>query len=112
MTTPDRMKLGAFLYPPGHHLAAWRHPSSTADAGVNFRHYVDLARTAERGLFDMIFVADNLTVWDGDESAIERFSYVAWFEPITLMSALASVTKHIGLVCTQTTTYNEPYHIA
>lgn len=107
-----QMKLGAFLYPCGHHLAAWRHPDSTADAGVNFQHYIQLAQTAERGLFDMLFVADNLTVWEGDEHAIGRFSYVAWFEPITLMASLAAVTSRIGLICTQTTTYDEPFHIA
>ena len=79
---------------------------------MNFAHYVELAQLAERGLFDMLFVADNLTVWEGDEDSIGHFSYVAWFEPITLMSALAAVTKHIGLVCTQTTTYDEPFLIA
>jgi FMN-dependent oxidoreductase (nitrilotriacetate monooxygenase family) len=51
-------------------------------------------------------------VWEGDESSIAHFSYVAWFEPVTLMSALAAVTKNIGLVCTQSTTYDEPFHIA
>ncbi|HUI97496.1 MAG TPA: LLM class flavin-dependent oxidoreductase [Xanthobacteraceae bacterium] len=113
MADPKRqIKLGAFLYPTGHHLAAWRHPSSAADAGMNFAHYVEMAQLAERGLFDMLFVADNLTVWEGDESAIRHFAYVAWFEPITLMAALAPMTRHIGLVCTSTTTYDEPFHVA
>lgn len=107
-----QMKLGAFLYPTGHHLAAWRHPASIADAGMNFGHYIQVAQLAERGLFDMLFVADNLTVWEGDESSIGHFSYVAWFEPVSLMSALASVTNRIGLVCTSSTTYDEPFHIA
>lgn len=111
-TQKRKMRLGAFLYPCGHHLAAWRHPQSTADAGMNFPHYIQLARTAERGLFDMLFVADNLTVWEGDDRSIGRFSYVAWFEPITLMASLAAVTSRIGLVCTSTTTYDEPFHIA
>jgi FMN-dependent oxidoreductase (nitrilotriacetate monooxygenase family) len=111
-TARPQMRLGAFLYPCGHHLAAWRHPRSAADAGMNFPHYVQCAQTAERGLFDMLFVADNLTVWEGDDRSIGRFSYVAWFEPITLMAALAASTRHIGLVCTQTTTYNEPFHVA
>ena len=39
-------------------------------------------------------------------------TYVAGFEPITLLSALSSVTTHIGLVATATTTYNEPFHVA
>jgi FMN-dependent oxidoreductase (nitrilotriacetate monooxygenase family) len=108
----EKMKLGAFLYPLGHHFAAWRHPNSTADAGMNIGHYIQVAQPAERGLLDMLFVADNLTVWEGDERSIGRFSYVAWFEPITLMASLATVTSRIGLVCTQSTTYDEPFHIA
>lgn len=43
-----QMKLGAFLYPTGHHIAAWRHPEAQADAGSNFAHYAELARTAGR----------------------------------------------------------------
>ena len=46
------------------------------------------------------------------ERASRVATYVAGFEPITLLSALSSVTEHIGLVATATTTYNEPYHVA
>src|SRR5258708_6175205 len=31
---------------------------------------------------------------------------------MSLLTALASLTKNIGLVCTATTTYDEPYHVA
>lgn len=48
----NQIKLGAFLHVTGHHVAAWRHHGSQADAGVNFAHYADLARTAERDLFE------------------------------------------------------------
>jgi alkanesulfonate monooxygenase SsuD/methylene tetrahydromethanopterin reductase-like flavin-dependent oxidoreductase (luciferase family) len=53
-----QMKLGAFLMPTGHHIAAWRHPDAAADAGIDFDHMVRLAQTAERGLFDMVFFED------------------------------------------------------
>jgi hypothetical protein len=52
------MKLGAFLWPTGHHIAAWRHPAVPADAGVSFGHFAELAHIAERGMFDMLFFAD------------------------------------------------------
>jgi FMN-dependent oxidoreductase (nitrilotriacetate monooxygenase family) len=107
-----QMKLGAFLRPPGHHLAAWRHPEATADAGTNIQHYVKLAQTAERGLFDLIFMADTVTVFEADPDVLSLTSYVVWFEPFSLLSALAMTTSHIGLVCTSTTTYDEPFHIA
>ncbi|MEG1735550.1 MAG: nitrilotriacetate monooxygenase, partial [Comamonas sp.] len=45
MTTKKKqIKLGAFLMQTGHHIAGWRHPQAQADAGVNFRHYVQLAQ--------------------------------------------------------------------
>jgi FMN-dependent oxidoreductase (nitrilotriacetate monooxygenase family) len=107
-----QIRLGAFFRPPGHHIASWRHPDSAADAGVNIDHYARLAQTAERGLFDMIFMADTLTVFEADPDVLSHTSYVVWFEPFSLMSALAMTTKRIGLVCTATTTYDEPFHIA
>ncbi|MET7695528.1 hypothetical protein ABZT06_47985 [Streptomyces sp. NPDC005483] len=52
------MKLGAFLPAPGHHVAAWRHPEARPDGGLDFDHYRPLVQTAERGLFDMVFLSD------------------------------------------------------
>ena len=92
-----KMKLGLFIRPGGHHIACWRHPLAQADAGVNFPHFVEMAQTAERGLFDMLFSADNHTVWTVSESAIERVHYSAWMEPYTLLTALSGYTKNIGL---------------
>jgi alkanesulfonate monooxygenase len=109
---PRRMKLGAFLHPTGHHVAAWRHPRAQADGGVNFLHYAELARTAERGRFDMLFLADSAAVWEASPEALSRSPRSDHFEPLTLLSALAAVTARIGLVATVTTTYNEPFHVA
>ncbi|MCX7315249.1 MAG: LLM class flavin-dependent oxidoreductase [Alphaproteobacteria bacterium] len=106
------MKLGLFIRPCGHHIASWRHPKAQADAGVNFQHFIEMARTAERGLFDMLFSADSNTVWTASESAIERVHYVAWMEPYTLLSALSGFTKNIGLVCTASTSFEQPYSVA
>jgi len=44
----EKMRLGAFLMPTGHHVASWRHPQADADAGISFAHYTELAQTAER----------------------------------------------------------------
>lgn len=108
------MNLGAFLYPTGHHIAGWRHPAAQADAGINFRHYVELARTAERGKFDMVFMADVNGAGAADPRELYRLAtrYIAQFEPTTLISGLAAATERIGLVATASTTYNEPYHVA
>ena len=59
-----------------------------------------------------MFSADALTGERYDRETLSRTSYVAWIEPMSLLTALAPVTQNIGLVCTATTTYDEPYHIA
>ena len=107
-----KLRLGAFLMATGHHVAAWRHPRAQADGGVNLRHYAEIARTAERAGFDMMFLADSAAVWDASPEALSRMARADHFEPLTLLSAIAAVTERIGLVATVTTTYNEPYHVA
>lgn len=110
----DTMRLGAFLYPGGHHVAAWRHPSSQADAGIDPAHYRRLARVAEAAKFDLIFLADGVSIRGDDIDALSRTAirYVGQFEPLTLLSHLSAVTERIGLVATASTTYNEPFHVA
>ena len=115
MSNPDRtLKLGAFIMATGHHIAAWRHPDSDADAGHSIDHYRGLAQTAERGLFDLVFVADSPAGWDGDRDPDirSRVSHSAHFEPVTLWSALSQVTNNIGFVATASTTYEDPYLLA
>lgn len=108
------MKLGAFLPAPGHHVAAWRHPKATPNGGHDFSYYSQLAQTAERGKFDMIFLSDGVGIRTHykDEDELSRQGRMVHFEPLTLLSALATVTKQIGLTATASTTYNEPFHIA
>jgi FMN-dependent oxidoreductase, nitrilotriacetate monooxygenase family len=108
-----KLRLGAFLHPTGNHVAAWLHPDAQIDAGTNFAHYAEVVKIAENAKFDLIFLADALATRGGNLDALKRWpQYMAYFEPITLLSALAAVTKHIGLVATATTSYNEPFHIA
>lgn len=108
-----KMTLAAYFNPTGHHVASWRHPRAQRDAHVNIEHYVEIAKTAERAKFDMIFLADGYATRDAHIDAISRsVQFVAHFEPVTLLSALAMVTKNIGLTGTASTTYNEPYNLA
>ncbi|HEK1768462.1 TPA: LLM class flavin-dependent oxidoreductase [Pseudomonas putida] len=108
----DQLKLGAFLANSGHHVAAWRHPLAQADASQDFEHFKAIARSAERGKFDALFIADVVALWGHHLDALSRTARAEHFEPLTLMSALAAVTERIGLIATATTSYNEPYHIA
>ena len=110
---PDRrLHLGAFMRPVSIHTGAWRYPGAWPDANFNFSHITRLAQTLERGKFDAFFMADHLAVLDVPPDALKRSHTVTSFEPLTLLSALASVTKRIGLVATASTTFETPYHVA
>jgi len=113
MSTKGQMRLGAFFNPTGHHVASWRHPDAQADAGINFKHYVEITQAAERAKIDLVFLADNVCVRDARMEALSRSAqYIANFEPLTLLAALSAVTSRIGLVATASTSYNEPFHVA
>lgn len=107
------LKLGAFFHPTGNHVASWLHPDAQIDAGTNFDHYVEIAQTAERAKFDLIFIADAAATRDGSLEALSRWpQYMAYFDPAMLLAGIAARTSRIGLVATATTSYNEPYNIA
>jgi len=111
--TPRQIHLNAFLMATGHHVAAWRHPGVPAHAELKLSHYKHLARVAEAAKFDALFLADTVGIRDAATSpTLHRSARVSGFEPLTLLSALAAVTDHIGLIATVSTTYNEPYHVA
>jgi FMN-dependent oxidoreductase (nitrilotriacetate monooxygenase family) len=105
--------LGAFVHETGQHVAAWRHPGAHMRSGTSFAEMVETAQLAERGKFDLLFLADSAAVnLIGSADARRRMGKVVKFEPMTILSALAAVTKNLGLVATSTTTYNEPYTLA
>jgi FMN-dependent oxidoreductase (nitrilotriacetate monooxygenase family) len=104
---PGKFHLNAFLMSVGHHEAAWRLPESNAFATTNVEHYKNLARIAERGLLDSLFLADSPVLWN----SIGRRP-AGQLEPTLLLAALAGVTKRIGLIATASTTYNEPFNLA
>jgi FMN-dependent oxidoreductase (nitrilotriacetate monooxygenase family) len=104
-----QLKLGALTMGvggPGRHNL-WLDPELPADASVNIDWYIDIARQAEAALFDLIFIVDSQFITPGSPP-----HYLNRLEPLTLLSALAVSTRHIGLVGTLTTSYNEPFNVA
>ncbi|MGZ4599689.1 MAG: LLM class flavin-dependent oxidoreductase [Oryzihumus sp.] len=105
--TNRQLHLNAFIMANGHHEAAWRHPDVNPTASLTLQHYVDIARTAERGRLDSVFLADSVAL-----NGNVRHNTHSAFEPLTLLAALAASTRHVGLIATASTTYNHPYSLA
>ncbi len=77
---------------PGQH-GLWRDPRVAKDAGVDIGYYIRQARAAEHALFDAFFIVDSQFI-----NATYPAHYLNRLEPLTLLSAVATHTRHIGLV--------------
>lgn len=103
------LKLGAVLLGvggPGQHNT-WLHPEIPGTASVDVHWYIARAQQAEAATFDFVFIVDSQFITPDSPN-----HYLSRLEPLTLLSAVAVHTRHIGLVGTLTTSYNEPFNVA
>ena len=105
--TQKQLHLNAFLMEAGHHEASWRLPDTDPGAALDVQHYVRLAQIAEAAKLDSIFLADGSVAMGTGE-----FRASGQFEPLTILTSVATATERIGLIATASTTYNEPYALA
>lgn len=100
----------------GAHLGGWRHSTAYDDPVMNLPRMIEYARLAERGKLDGLFLADGNGIRDMDKPALFAANFPSArpgvFDPVVLMTALAGHTERIGLVCTATTTFDEPWFVA
>ena len=106
------MRLSLLTTPQGFHAGAWRLPEAQPSKFCDFSRFVEMAQTAERGFFDLFFVADVMTLRPSKPENLGRAAIDCVLEPLTLLSALSAVTSEIGLAGTMTTSYNHPFQIA
>ena len=115
---PRQIRLNAFDMNCVVHQSPglWTHPDCRADRYHTIGYWTDLARILERGLFDAIFLADVLGIYDvyrgGPEAALERAIQVPVNDPMLLVPAMAAVTRHLGFGITGTLSYEHPYPFA
>jgi FMN-dependent oxidoreductase (nitrilotriacetate monooxygenase family) len=102
-----QLHLNLFVYPGGHHEAAWRYHGSDPARILDIGFYQELARKAEAVAFDGVFFADGPALADN-----VRYASRIRLEPFTWLSAIAAATQRIGLIGTASTTYTEPYNLA
>jgi FMN-dependent oxidoreductase (nitrilotriacetate monooxygenase family) len=108
---PASRKLHLALHPygvggPGQH-GLWKDPRVAKDASIDIGYYIRQAQAAEHALFDALFIVDSQFI-----NATYPAHYLNRLEPLTLLSAVATHTRHIGLVGTASSTYNSPFNLA
>ncbi|MEV7341904.1 NtaA/DmoA family FMN-dependent monooxygenase [Streptomyces sp. NPDC093544] len=91
---------------PGQH-GLWKDPRVAKNASIDINYYIRLAQAAEHALFDALFIVDSQFI-----NATYPAHYLNRLEPLTLLSAVATHTKHLGLVGTASSTYNSPFNLA
>jgi FMN-dependent oxidoreductase (nitrilotriacetate monooxygenase family) len=109
-----KMALGMLIgQAAGGHPAAWLHPDANAHGATDIDYFRELAQEAERGLFDLFFIADTPAARIDNLHAWSRFPmFMNVLEPVTLLTALAGATRRIGLGGTVSTSFSEPYNVA
>ncbi|WP_320782141.1 NtaA/DmoA family FMN-dependent monooxygenase [Streptomyces sp. CRN 30] len=91
---------------PGQH-GLWKDPRVAKNASIDIGYYIQQAKAAEHALFDALFIVDSQFI-----NATYPSHYLNRLEPLTLLSAVATHTRHIGLVGTASSTYNSPFNLA
>src|SRR3954464_12702771 len=104
--TSRQMHMGVFVLGTGNHQAGWRYEGA-ATSHMELPVIQEIARIAERGKFDLLFISDSMWMDPGDHP-----SFLCRFEPTTLITALAMCTSHVGLGATVSTSFNEPFNVA
>ena len=108
VTKPKQIRLAINLLAAGRHNASWKTLDDPAGLSTDIDVFVEIAKTAERGLLDGIFLADNYAGL-ADESFKRPFRALS---PGVLLAALATHTSHIGLVLTAPALYGNPATLA
>jgi FMN-dependent oxidoreductase (nitrilotriacetate monooxygenase family) len=105
---PKQIRLAINLLASGRHNASWKILDDPAGLSTDIDVFVEIAKTAERGLLDGIFLADNYAGL-ADESYKRPFRALS---PGVLLASLAAHTSHIGLVLTAPALYGNPATLA
>jgi FMN-dependent oxidoreductase (nitrilotriacetate monooxygenase family) len=102
------LNLNAYLRNSGYHESAWKVSEADPSSVLDVAYYIELARTAERGAIESIFLPDS----PGDAEFRAEYLPRTSLDPVQLLSAVATATEQVGLIATVSTTYNFPWEVA
>jgi long-chain alkane monooxygenase len=94
----------------------WTHPRDRSTDYNTLEYWIDQARTLERGLFDGLFIADIVGVYDvyrnNVDVTLQESVQLPVNDPLLLVPAMAAATRHLGFGVTVNLTYEQPYLLA
>src|SRR6201991_264566 len=109
MSKPVKQIHLAAHFPGVNNTTVWSDPASGSH--IEFSSFAHFARTAERGRFDFLFLAEGLRLREQNDE-IYDLDVVGRPDTFTVLAALAAVTDRLGLTGTINTTFNEPFEVA
>lgn len=118
MTQKKQIILNAFNENCVGHInhGLWTHPRDRSTEYNTLEYWTSMARTLERGLFDGLFIADILGVYDVYQGNIDltlrESVQLPVNDPMLLVSAMAAVTQHLGFGVTVNPLSEHPYLLA
>ena len=111
MYISPRLHLGLFIYPGGHHIAAWRHQDAASEHVTELDYFRQAAQLCERGKFDSFFVGDALAARESRGRVVGEVA-INNLDPVSVCAAVAAVTENLGVVATLSTSFHDPFLIA
>jgi FMN-dependent oxidoreductase (nitrilotriacetate monooxygenase family) len=118
MPQPRQIRLNAFDMACVGHIqhGMWTHPRDHSSDYTSLDHWVMLARALERGLFDGLFLADVLGVYDvyeqSPDASLRNAVQIPLLDPLALVPAMAHATTHLGFGVTCNLAYEAPFLFA
>jgi len=115
---PKQIRLNAFnMNCVGHiHHGMWKHPRDNSVDYHKPAYWTDLAQLLERGLFDAVFLADIVGVYDvlggGIDVTAREAVQLPVNDPSYVVPLMAQATRHLGFGVTANLTYDHPYLLA
>lgn len=117
-TRKKQILLNAFNMNSVGHInhGLWAHPRDQSHRYKTLDYWTSLAATLERGLFDGIFLADILGVYDvyqgSTDLTLRESIQLPVNDPLLLVSAMAAVTRNLGFGITVNASADAPYIFA
>ncbi|MGC4408114.1 LLM class flavin-dependent oxidoreductase [Rhizobium rosettiformans] len=94
----------------------WSHPRDRSMEYTSLAYWTDYAKRLEAGLFDGIFLADVVGIYDvlsgSPAPALRGAVQVPVNDPMMLVPAMAAATRHLGFGVTANLTYEQPFLFA